>query len=96
MQHRQEPIDRHLLSPSDLGLLHLVASPLSILDDHQGDYDEEYPQDCKPFQGEHLGWGEGLTSQAQGNEPDEEVMKKQKTTQEDDSTKDTTTTSTLH
>ena len=54
IQHRQEPIDRHLLSPSDLGLLHLVASPLSILDDHQGDYDEEYPQDCKPFQGEHL------------------------------------------
>ena len=49
IQHRQEPIDRHLLSPSGLGLLHLVASPLSIPDDHQGDYDKENPQDCKPF-----------------------------------------------
>ena len=43
IQDRYEPIDRHLLSPSDLGLLHLVASPLSILDDHPGDYDKEKP-----------------------------------------------------
>ena len=27
MQHRQEPIDRHLLSPSDLGLLHPASHP---------------------------------------------------------------------
>ena len=60
IKHRLEPIDRHLLSPSDLGLLHLIASPLSILDDHQGDYDKRNPQDCKAFQGEQLGWGEGL------------------------------------
>ena len=62
IQHRQEPSDRHLLSLSSLGLWHLVASPLSILDDHPGDYDKENPQDCKPIQGEHLGWGEGLTA----------------------------------
>ena len=62
IQYRQELIYRHLLSSSGLGLLHLVASPLSILGDHQGDYDTENPQDCKPVQGEHLGWGKGLTT----------------------------------
>ena len=59
IQHRQESIERHLLSPSDLGLLHLVASPLSILDDHPGDYDKEKPSRLQTLSRGAPGMGRG-------------------------------------
>ena len=31
MQHRQEPIDRHLLSPSGLGLLHVGSGQVTVV-----------------------------------------------------------------
>ena len=96
IQHRYEPIDRHLLSPSGLGLLHLVASPLSILDDHQGDYDKEKPSGLQTLSRGAPGMVRGPYGVGPRKRTWWRGYEETKTTQEDDSTKDTTTTWTLH
>ena len=92
IQHRYEPIDRHLLSPSDLRLLHLVASPLSILDDDPGDYDKEKPSALQILARGAPGMGRGPYVVGPRNSTSRRGYEETKTTQEDDSTKDTTTT----
>ena len=95
IQHTQEPIDHHLLSPSSLGLLHLVASPLSILDDHQRDYDKREPPGRQTLSRRAPGMGRGPYGVVPRKRTWRRGYEQTKTTQEDDSTKDTTKTWTL-